>query len=373
MSSHDGLSTWLEIDLSAIAHNVQAMRRLTDTRVMAVVKANGYGHGLVAAANTAVGAGAAYCGVARIDEALEIRDGGVDAPVLVLGETPNSRMADAVARQISVTVYDQAQLDPLATAARSAGEPVRVHVKVDTGMTRLGAAPNQAFGLLQALQGMEGVQVEGLFTHFARADEPSAQSTDKQAALFNDLLGEVTSAGLRPPLVHTANSAAALTRPSARFDMVRPGIAIYGLNPSPEVRVPEDFRPSLTWKARLTTVRQVPAGTGVSYGHRYVTQKDERLGVIPVGYGDGFRREPGARVLIHGHWAPVVGRVCMDQTIVNLDNVPQAATGDEVVIVGRQGDLGIRPGDLAEVWGTVGYEVVCGLSARVPRLYEHGA
>jgi len=371
MTSHDGLSTWLEIDLSAIAHNVQAMGKLTDTRVMAVVKANGYGHGLVAAANTAAGAGAAYCGVARIDEAIEIRDGGVDAPVLVLGETPNSRMADAIARHVSVTVYDQAQLDPLAAAARTAGEPVRVHVKVDTGMTRLGAAPNEAFGLLQGLQGLAGVQVEGLFTHFARADEPSARSTDTQAALFADLLGEVTSAGLRPPLVHAANSAAALTRPSARFDMVRPGIAIYGLNPSADVRVPEEFRPSLAWKARLTTVRDVPAGTGVSYGHRYVTQKDERLGVIPVGYGDGFRRESGAKVLIHGRWAPVVGRVCMDQTIVNLDNVPQAATGDEVVIVGRQGEEGIRPGDLAEVWGTVGYEVVCGLSARVPRLYEH--
>jgi len=370
MASYDGLSTWLEIDLGAIAHNVQAMQKLADTRVMAVVKANGYGHGLVPAARSAVEAGAAYCGVARIDEAIEIRDGGVAAPVLVLGETPNSRMADATAHHISVTVYNQAQLDALAAAARSAGETVQVHVKVDTGMTRLGAEPHAAFGLLQALQTIPGVKVEGLFTHFARADEPSAASTDKQAALFDDLLGEVTSAGLRPPLVHTANSAAALTRPSARFDMVRPGIAIYGLNPSEEVRVPEDFRPALVWKARLTTVREVPAGTGVSYGHRYVTPKDERLGVIPVGYGDGFRREPGARVLIHGRWAPVVGRVCMDQTIINLDDVPDAATGDEVVIVGRQGDEGLRPGDLAEVWGTVGYEVVCGLSARVPRLYQ---
>ncbi len=370
MPSHDGLSTWLEIDLGAIAHNVRGLQRLTATRVMAVVKANGYGHGLVPAARAAVEAGAAYCGVARIDEAIEIRDGGVSAPVLVLGETPNSRMGDATARRISVTVYDRAQLGALAAAARSAGEAARVHVKVDTGMTRLGAAPNEAFGLLQALQGMDGVQVEGLFTHFARADEPAASSTDQQAAMFDDLLGEVTSAGLRPPLVHTANSAAALTRPSARFDMVRPGIAIYGLNPSKEVPVPDDFRPSLVWKARLTTVRDVPAGTGVSYGHRYVTQKDERLGVIPVGYGDGFRREPGARVLVHGHWAPVVGRVCMDQTIVNLDDVPQAETGDEVVIVGRQGEEGLRPGDLAEVWGTIGYEVVCGLSARVPRLYH---
>jgi alanine racemase len=370
MISHDGLSTWLEIDLGAIAHNVQALGRLTGTRVMAVVKANGYGHGLVRAARTAVEAGAAYCGVARIDEALEIRDGGVAAPVLVLGETPNSRMGDAIAHGVSVTVYDHAQLNALAAASGVAGEPVRVHVKVDTGMTRLGATPQDAFGLLQALHDLPGVSVEGLFTHFARADEPQAASSDRQAALFEDLLGEVTSAGLRPPLVHTANSAAALTRPSSRFDMVRPGIAIYGMNPSTEVRLPEGFRSALVWKARLTTVREVPAGTGVSYGHRYVTQKDERLGVIPVGYGDGFRREPGARVLIHGHWAPVVGRVCMDQTIINLDDVPGAATGDEVVIVGRQGEERVRPGDLAEVWGTVGYEVVCGLSARVPRLYQ---
>lgn len=370
MASRDRLSTWLEIDLGAIAHNVHAVAKLTGVRVMAVVKANGYGHGLVPVARRAVEAGADYCGVARIDEALEMRQGGVDAPTLVLGETPNSRLAEAVGQGVSVTVYDHAQLEPLAAAARSASRTARVHVKVDTGMTRLGAAPQAAFGLLQALHGLSGVEVEGLFTHFARADEPEAASSDRQEAVFSDLLSEVTAAGMRPPLVHAANSAAALTRPSARFDMVRPGIAMYGMNPSEEVRLPANFHRALAWKARLTTVRDVPAGTGVSYGHVYVTQKDERLGVIPVGYGDGFRREAGAGVLVHGVWAPVVGRVCMDQTIINLDHVPQAAIGDEVVIVGEQQGEKLRPEDLARVWHTVGYEVVCGLSARVPRLYS---
>jgi alanine racemase len=370
MPANDGLSTWLEVDLGAIAHNLRAMAKLTGVRIMAVVKANGYGHGLVRVARQVVEAGADYCGVARIDEALEIRQAGVSGPALVLGETPNSRLAEAVGQDVSVTIYDPAQLEPLASAARTSGRVAHVHVKVDTGMTRLGAVPQAAFGLLQALHALPGVQVDGLFTHFARADEPEASSTDQQESLFGDLLSEVTAAGMRPPLVHAANSAAALTRPSARFDMVRPGIALYGMNPSDQVRLPAGFHRALAWKARLTTVRDVPAGTGVSYGHIYVTQKDERLGVIPVGYGDGFRREAGARVLVHGVPAPVVGRVCMDQTIINLDAVPRAATGDEVVIVGQQGGEKLRPEDLARVWHTVGYEVVCGLSARVPRLYS---
>lgn len=364
-------SNWLEIDRTAIAGNVRRMAEVTGVAVMAVIKANGYGHGLVEVARTAVAAGAAYCGVARLDEALELRQAGVHAPVLVLGHTPEERLGEAVANDVSLTVYHASHVRALREALRWADRPARVHLKVDTGMSRLGAPPEEAVALLQELAATPGVTLEGLFTHFARADEPEDPTTAEQERLFREVLAEAQAAGLRPPLVHAANSAAALTRPSARFDMVRAGIALYGLAPSEQVPLPDGFRPALTWKARLTSVRTLPPGTGVSYGHVYRTQGWERIGVVPVGYGDGFRRVEGNVVLVRGRRVPVVGRVCMDQVMVRLDDVPEAQVGDEVVLIGAQGEAAIPVEEVARAWGTVHYEVTCGLSARVPRLY-HG-
>ncbi len=372
MLPNNHYSNWLEIDLTAIADNTRQCLKRTGVAVMAVVKANAYGHGLVPVARAARRAGAGWCGVARIDEALELRQGGVEGPILVLGATPLGRMQEAVAAQVSMAVWEAEQVEGAQAAAARAGQPARLHLKVDTGMTRLGIEPGGAVALARRIAAAPGVDFEGIFTHFARADERDSHPTAAQEALFREVIDGLQAGGLRPRLIHAANSAAGLTRPSAWFDMVRVGIALYGLDPSQECRLPEGFRPALGWKTVLTQIRRTPPGRGVSYGHTYVTRSEERIGVAPVGYGDGYRRVPGNRVLVGGREVPVVGRVCMDQIMVLLDAVPQARVGDEVVLIGEQGGRRITVDDLAECWGTFNYEVVCGLSARVTRLYFDG-
>jgi alanine racemase len=365
----NGYSNWLEIDRQVIIGNIECINQWTGVPMMAVVKANGYGHGLTEVVRTAVEAGVRYCGVARVEEAFELRRAGIDIPVLVLGYTPDERFGEAFAQDISLTFFQPQQLDVLAAAAREAPRPAKIHLKVDTGMSRLGAPPELAYDMLQRLSEIENVEVEGIFTHFARADERYAPTTEWQLRKFTDLLAEIESAGLRPPIAHTANSAAALTRPGANFDMVRVGIALYGLAPSAEVELLEGMHPALSWHARLSHIYVYPPGSGISYGHIYTTQENERIGVVPVGYGDGYRREEGNIVLIHGRRVPVVGRVCMDQLMVRLDELPEAEIGDEVVLIGEQGAERIAAEELASRWNTFNYEVVCGLSARVPRHY----
>ena len=238
-------------------------------------------------------------------------------------------------------------------------------------MSRLGASPETAFELVKRLSEKKDVFLEGLFTHYACADELSNPITAQQEKLFLDLVSEIQSTGISVPILHASNSAAALTRPSSYLGMVRVGIALYGMKPSMEVPLPENFRSTLAWKAQISSILHLPPGRGVSYGHAYVTRNHETIGVVPVGYGDGYRRVFGNQVLIHGKRAPVVGKVCMDQIMVQLDGIPEAAMGDEVVLLGEQGDEVIQPSDLAEKWGTINYEMTCDLSARVPRFY-HG-
>jgi alanine racemase len=370
MLSHPGNSNWLEIDRGAIANNLRKLKELTSVRVMAVVKANGYGHGIVQAAQVAAEAGAAYCGVARIDEALELRRAALETPILVLGFTPSERFVEAIGNDITLTIFQPEQVEVLSGATAQAGRMAEVHVKVDTGMSRLGATPAEAFQLVRRLSQLKGTHLEGIFTHYACADEPDKPITAQQEKQFLDLLAELQSAGLKPPLTHAANSAAALTRPTSHLDMVRVGIALYGMDPSPEVRLPSGFLPTLTWKAQLSSTFTLPPNRGISYGHDYVTMAHEKIGVVPVGYGDGYRRVPGNQVLIHGKRTPVVGRVCMDQLMVRLDNIPDAKKGDEVVLLGRQGEESINASELAHIWGTINYEMTCDLSARVPRFYR---
>jgi len=363
-------SNWLEIDRGAIEANVRQCLERTDVQVMAVVKANGYGHGIVPVARAAVRGGATWCGVARVEEAIELRRAGLDAPILVLGATPAGRVQEAIGERVSMAVWDVEHVEAAAAATNGTNERARLHLKVETGMGRLGIEPGEAAALAQRIAATPGVILEGVFTHFARADEADPAPTEAQERQFAQVLAALQAAGLRPGVVHAANSAASLTRPSAYFNLVRVGIAIYGLNPSPECPLPDGFRPALSWKAQLTQVRVTPPGRGVSYGHQYVTRGVERIGVAPVGYGDGYRRVPGNRVLVGGRAVEVVGRVCMDQIMVQLDGVPEARVGDEVVLVGEQGGRRITVDDLAARWGTFNYEVVCGLSARIPRVYQ---
>jgi len=365
----DTYSTWLEIDLTAIKDNVAQIKRLTSRTVMAVIKANGYGHGAIPAAQAAISGGASWCGVARIEEALALRRAGIECDIIVLGCTPPAKIPQAIEQQIHVAIFDTELSKRYLERAKSNGGKLKTHIKVETGMGRLGMLPEEVPGLLKCLSNSNHIEVGGIFTHLARADEPHADATKLQLKRFNALLCELDLAGLKPKLVHAANSAAVFNFPEAYYDMVRPGIAIYGLQPSPETHLGNGFRPALTWKAHITSVRMTPPGRGISYGSVYVTSAEERIGVIPIGYGDGFRRVDGQKVLVHGKVVDVVGRVCMDQCMLQLDQVPDAKVGDEVVLLGKQGNEVISAEDLAARWGTLNYEVVCGLADRLPRIY----
>jgi alanine racemase len=362
-------STWLEVDLGAIKRNVQAVKAMTQTDIMAVIKANGYGHGVSAVSKAIIEAGATWLGVARMEEAINLRQAGITAEIMVLGYTSPMMIPDAIMHRIHVAIYDVPMAQTYAEFAKKVPGQLQAHLKVETGMGRLGMPVSQVPDFLANIAKSNDIDITGIFTHFARADEPNAGSVEEQLRIFNNLLKKLRGLGRCPQVVHTANSAAVLNFPEAHFDLVRPGITLFGLNPSPDSQLPDSFQPALTWKARLTSVRVLPPGHGVSYGSVYVTSKDERIGVIPVGYGDGFRRIAGQQAIVRGKVVDVVGRVCMDQCMLQLDGVPDAIPGDEVVLLGAQGDQKITADDLAAKWGTINYEVVCGLADRLPRLY----
>ncbi|MBI3240871.1 MAG: alanine racemase [Chloroflexi bacterium] len=361
--------TFAVVNLAAIQHNLRRLREITKTNVMAVVKANAYGHGAVEAARTAAEAGCDWLGVAFAAEGLALRQAGLKANILVLGYTPPDLATEAIEHDLSLAVYDEEVAKSYSDAARSLNKRARLHVKVDTGMGRLGTPPTEGATLVRQVKQLPGVEVEGLFTHFASADETDLSFAHEQLARFQRVLSALN--GERPPWVHAANSAAALGLPEARFDLVRVGIAMYGLDPSPDVPVPADFIPALEWKSIVAQVRLMPPGAPISYGREYVTKGEEQIAVVPVGYADGFRRFPKnvAHVLIGGKRAPVVGRVCMDQIMVNVTDVGEVKRGDEVVLIGGQGRARLSADDAATWWGTINYDVTSGIMARVPRVY----
>ena len=369
MSAAEKSSTWVEIDLTALRENVRAFLMQTGRELMAIVKANAYGHGAVPVARTAVQSGATWLGVSRIEEALELREAGIDTKILILGYTPPRKISTAIRNHVSIACWDRRQIDLISKFAVNNRIDAKAHLKVDTGMSRLGASYQSAESIAEYIIKKPGVEFEGLFTHYACADEPNTAVTDLQERRFMDLLNRLEKNQTLPGILHVSNSAAALVRPSSYFNMVRIGIALYGLHPSRNRMLNENFSPALSWKSILSQVKDVPPGTGISYGHEYITSKRELIGTIPTGYGDGYRRVKGNNVLVGGKRVPVVGRVCMDYIMVNLDDAPDAKEGDEVVIIGSQNGISITAEEIANRWDTINYEVVCGITARVPRIY----
>jgi alanine racemase len=372
LSPISGRPTWLEIDLNAISDNIRQVCRIVGprVRVMAIVKANGYGHSITHVAQAAVAGGAAMLGVACLSEAHVLRAEGITTPTLVLGYTPAWQAEEAVRHDVRVTLFDLDTARALSQAAQAVGHPARVHIKVDTGMGRLGILAEEAPAFVEAVTRLPGIEVEGIFTHFSVADEADKTYTCWQLARFHRVIGALRDQGIHIPLAHAANSAALLSVPESRLDMVRVGIAMYGLAPSAQTPLPPGFRPSLTWKTVIAQVKALPSGSFVSYGNTYRTRGEERIAVIPVGYADGFRRAPThwGHVLVRGQRAPIVGRVCMDQTMINVTHIPGVRQDDEVVLIGRQGDTEITVDEVAARLGTVNYEVVVEILARVPRL-----
>jgi alanine racemase len=309
-------------------------------------------------------------GVACLSEAASLRQAGIDAPILVLGYTPGWQARESLRLDVSATVFDLDTMQAFGQAARDLGRAARVHVKVDTGMGRLGLLPDEVLPVFRQAVEIPGLVIEGIFTHFSVADELEKSYTCLQIRRFDQVLRQLEDAGIRIPLVHAANSAAMLSVPAARYGMVRLGIALYGLPPSKAVPLPDGFRQALAFKTRIAQVKLLPPGSFVSYGNTYQTKDRERIAVIPVGYADGFRRAPlhWGEVLVRGRRAPIVGRVCMDQTMLNVTHISEARQGDEVVLIGRQGDEEITVEEIASRLGTISYEVISEILARVPRI-----
>jgi alanine racemase len=363
--------TWIRVDLDALAHNIRRLREIAGVPLMMVLKADAYGHGAVRAARTALANGAAALAVATLGEARMLREADITAPVLVLGYTPPWQAREALRLDAACTVFDLDVARALAEAAAARYTQATVHVKVDTGMTRLGLFPAQAGDFLRQLAEMPELHVAGLYTHFATADSADETFARTQLERFNGVLEAITAAGLRPPVVHAANSAALLRLPDARFDMVRPGIACYGLHPAPETQCPPDMRPVLSFHSEVAQVKEVPAGTPISYGCTFETSRPSRIAPIPVGYADGLRRSPPWReMLVRGQRAPIVGRVCMDYAMLDVTDIPGVKRGDPVVLIGAQGDDSISADEVAGWLDTINYEVVSTLLPRVPREVE---
>lgn len=370
-----------EIDLAAIAHNLRELRRAiqTEARVMAVVKANGYGHGAVPVARAALDAGADALAVARLPEGVALRAAGISAPILVLGPVPPSAATDLAAADLTGTVTSLEGSQALAQEARKAGIRLPVHVKVDTGMGRLGllCSPRPdgvraAARAVAEIDRLSNLQMEGVFTHFAAADAADLTFARRQLDRFHTFLEAMTAEGVAVPFRHAANSGAVLTLPEAHFDLVRPGISLYGFYPSNEVaRDRVDLRPAMTLKTRLLHLKRVPADFPVSYGMTYRTPAPTTLATVAVGYADGLDRllSSRGRMTIRGQSAPIVGRVCMDLTILDVGNIPDAAVGDTVTVFGGDGP---SVDEIATLTGTIHYEVVSTVTARVTRVYRGG-
>ncbi len=366
-----GRPLWAEIDLDAIAGNIAGLRRrIGDAELLAVVKANGYGHGAVPVAKTALEAGAKRLGVACLDEAVQLRRAGLSAPIVILGHTPVWEARRLVEYKVTPTI-DTKQL-ALAVASFSAEQGVvtPVHLKVETGMNRFGLMPDEVSDFAQFLRTVPGLAVEGLYTHFAMADEEDKTFTRQQFELF------LSTAERLPwiPCRHVANSAAVLDEPGMCLDMVRPGISVYGCYPSSQVSDSVQLRPALSLKSHVIRLHDIAHGELVSYGGTWVAQQPTRIALVPCGYADGLPRvlSNQGSVLVRGHRSPIVGRICMDQCVVDVGHIPEAALGDEVAIIGKQGEGQITVEELATLAGTINYEILCGISPRVPRVYLKG-
>ncbi|MFB3738634.1 MAG: alanine racemase [Candidatus Velamenicoccus archaeovorus] len=361
--------TVVEVDLDAIRHNVRLLKP-ADAELMAVLKADAYGHGDVPVARAALEAGATWLGVALVEEGIALREAGIDAPVLVLSEFPVGSEKEALSHALTPTVYSEPGVAGVADAASAMGRPVGVHLNVDTGMHRAGVWPPEAAVALAVRIVEAGLELEGVWTHFACSEE-DRDGTLRQLDRLRGTLEAIRAAGLEPRWTHAANSAAVILYPETHLDLVRTGAAIYGIDPGLGIGPRFGLRPALTWRSAVTLVRRLSAGERISYGWRYALERDANVATVPVGYEDGYARglSSNADVLIRGRRYPVAGTVTMDAILVDCGD-DEVAVGDEVVLVGEQGGERITAEELGAHLGTIGYEIVTAISERVPREYR---
>ncbi len=364
----EGRPVWAEIDLDALTSNVHSLQSLAgDAAIMAVVKANAYGHGIVPVARAALQAGARWLGVVCVDEGVRLRRSGIDAPVLVLGHIQAGEVNGIIENSLTPTINSLEIAHALSGAAREANTVLSVHIKVDTGLHRYGSIPRDAIALAQAVRSMHSLRLDGLFTHFSMAEDGENPYTEEQFRRFLTAAEQIPGISVR----HVCNTAALLRAPHMALEIVRPGIGLYGCYPSPDLKDRLMLLPVLSLKSRIARLHRLQPGQGVSYGHTWRADRPTTLALVMCGYGDGLPRSLSNRgsVLIRGARAPIVGRICMDMCMVDVTDVPRVAEGDEVVIIGRQGNDEITADEVAELAGTISYEVLCHITERVPRLY----
>ncbi|MBE3593148.1 MAG: alanine racemase [Thermoanaerobacter sp.] len=366
--------TRAEIYLDNIVHNLSEIKRWVgkNVKIMGVVKANAYGHGACQVAKVLIENGVSYLAVATIEEALELRECGINIPILIFGYTPLTQAKELIVNNITQTVFDINYVKDLERIALNAGKKAKVHVKIDTGMGRIGYTDLKvAEKEIEKMMEMEGVEVQGIFSHFATSDEKNKTYAEKQFDMFKKLLERLKEKGINIPLKHIANSGAIIDLKYTYLDMVRPGIVLYGSYPSEEVERPLDLKQTMGFKTKIVHIKEVPEGTSISYGRTFITKRKSKIATLPVGYADGFNRllSNNHHVLVKGKYAPVIGRICMDQTMIDVTDIEGVELGDDVVIFGSQKGEKITADEIAKKLDTIPYEVYCGISRRVPRIY----
>ena len=366
--------TYAEVNLQAVRHNIEEARKniKSDTKIMAIVKANAYGHGAVPVSKALISQVDAY-GVAMIEEALELRDAGINKMILILGYTGEEWYEELVKHCISQTIYTYDMAKKLSDVAVSHGKQTPIHIKIDTGMGRIGFAPTEeSLDIVEKISHLPGVFIEGIFTHFARADEKTIEAAKEPFARYMQFVQELEKKGIRIPIRHVSNSASIISFPEANLDMVRSGITTYGLYPSEDV--PKEIlklQPAMSWKSKISFVKPIEPGTSISYGGTFTAEKPMIVATVPVGYADGMKRDLSGkgRVLVHGQYAQILGRVCMDQFMIDVTDISNVKMGDTVTIFGKDGDKCIPVEEIAELSHSFNYEFVCSISKRVPRKY----
>lgn len=360
------MNKWLEINLTNITHNMAQIRRIVGEQVeiMPIVKANAYGHGAIEVAKTVIKAGANRLGVASLSEGIELRDAGIDAPILVLSPLDMNQTKKAIDNQLILTISSITNLKDLIQL----NQPIKIHLKIDTGMGRLGIQCEEISELIDILK-PANLQIEGILSHFAQADFDDNSYTYKQFNKFHEIVNYLSQAGINIPIKHIANSAAILKFKEMHLSLVRPGIIIYGLYPAPNIPKTFDLRPVMTFKTTIVQLRKIPHGHGISYGSTYITDKETSIAVIPVGYADGYNRllSNKAQVTIKGFRAPIVGRVTMDFCMIDVNDIPEVRIGDEIILFGEDPPVD----ELAQICNTINYEIVCGIKPYISRVYLH--
>ena len=371
--SPQGRPTLCWIDHDALRWNLRQIREKVgaNVKILSMVKANAYGHGATAVAQTLAGAGGDAFGVATLEEGVELRQSGIHAPILVLAGAYEEQLAEFFAHSLTPVVHDLTRLERLEKAVRRRSATLNVHLKIDTGMGRLGLVAAESEAWIPELKNLAALRIEGVFSHFSHAESVDGDYTRRQLEIFNRVVERLRGEQIAPPLVHFANSAATITLPAAYFDMVRPGIMLYGVYPSAAMASQMILKPVLAWKTKILQLKKVPAGTSISYGQTFVTKRESMIATLPIGYADGYPRLLSNRgeVLVGGQRAKVAGRVCMDLTMIDVTDIRNVKQGDEVVLLGRQGDAEVSADQIAAWANTISYEILTSIGARVPRIH----